>query len=74
MDGWGSRGLNFLVKKTMSCLYGILDHAKHIIFQRFLKNGKFSENFYTVGVGGWVGGIRCLGNFPKKYVFFKRLP
>ena len=36
VGGWGSRVLNFLVKtKTMSCLYGILCHSKHIIFQWF---------------------------------------
>ena len=31
MGGWGSRVLNYFSDKTMSCLYGIFDHSKHII-------------------------------------------
>ena len=50
----------------MSCLNGIFDHSKHIIFSSTWKPVNFTKNPKPMG---WVGEVRCLGLSPHKTNF-----
>ena len=52
--GWvGAKSPKLVSANTMSCLYGIFDHSKHIIcFMKIWKTGQFSESPKLYGVGG----------------------